>query len=504
LIDKRVSSQLSLRRRIGPKIGELLGIDRRALAFFRISFGLLLLADVLKRSIALQAHYTDAGVLPRWAATSLFTPHPLIFRVYLWSGEVWINAAFMGLAALMAISFIVGYRTRLVLLLYFVHLISIHIRNPIACHTGDAYLAVLAFWALFLPLGNYFSVDRLRRPSIKQLPQRYVSFGTAAILIQISVFYLMAAVHKHPAEIWQTGQAVSWFAKLSTYTTPIGELLREVPKVCEFATYFSIALEAFGPLLLFCPFFTSVFRMVIVALFVGFHAGIQLVVYIGIFELIAIVAVCVFLPNVVWDRLADWTPAWSRKAYAAARAPWLRLFTRQNYTAGDEPFRRSVLTECFAGFFLVIMLLNNVRTMNNTNPILPGGKTVNRYARRLNLKQRWVIFTYIDQSFTGWFIVEGELEDGSLVDVWNRKDFEGYQKPEGYAESFPNHNWRRVWSLLTRDETYKPVRLLLARYLFDDWNQREDRKLRRLSIQRVEPGPNGEVRTLTVFPLLGR
>src|SRR5690606_21397140 len=47
------------------------GIDLRALAAFRVGLGVLLLVDLVARSLHLVAHYTDAGVLPRAALAEL-------------------------------------------------------------------------------------------------------------------------------------------------------------------------------------------------------------------------------------------------------------------------------------------------------------------------------------------------------------------------------------------------------------------------------------------------
>ena len=44
---------------------EMLGFDLRSLALFRMGLAVIILADLIIRTGDLQAHYTDAGVLPR-------------------------------------------------------------------------------------------------------------------------------------------------------------------------------------------------------------------------------------------------------------------------------------------------------------------------------------------------------------------------------------------------------------------------------------------------------
>ena len=54
-------------RGIAARVGDVFAVDVRSLALFRVALGALLLADLVVRSFDFRAHYTDIGVLPRWA-----------------------------------------------------------------------------------------------------------------------------------------------------------------------------------------------------------------------------------------------------------------------------------------------------------------------------------------------------------------------------------------------------------------------------------------------------
>ena len=54
------------------QLRRLFGIDLRNLALFRIGLGAILLIDLAIRFQDLQAHYTDAGVLPRESASDYY------------------------------------------------------------------------------------------------------------------------------------------------------------------------------------------------------------------------------------------------------------------------------------------------------------------------------------------------------------------------------------------------------------------------------------------------
>ena len=39
---------------------------------------------------------------------------------------------------------------------------SLQARNPVVLHNGDVYARMMLFFAMFLPLGDQFSLDRIR------------------------------------------------------------------------------------------------------------------------------------------------------------------------------------------------------------------------------------------------------------------------------------------------------------------------------------------------------
>jgi hypothetical protein len=55
------------------RLKETLGVDLRSLALFRICLGSLILVDLVLRSVDLQAHYTDFGVLPRGVLWEMYS-----------------------------------------------------------------------------------------------------------------------------------------------------------------------------------------------------------------------------------------------------------------------------------------------------------------------------------------------------------------------------------------------------------------------------------------------
>ena len=111
------------------KLDDLFGIDLRALAVLRIGIGLLILVDLLIRSVDLEVHYTDMGIFPRAAALQFFSFQPGWWSFYLINGSTFFAAMLFLIAGLFAVALLLGYRTRLVTFVSWTFLSSLQVRN---------------------------------------------------------------------------------------------------------------------------------------------------------------------------------------------------------------------------------------------------------------------------------------------------------------------------------------------------------------------------------------
>ena len=133
-------------------------IDPRTLALFRICLGMAVASAYLSLLGDLRSFFTDFGVLP-WA--------PFISQIRpLWSVSVFLSnpaagmiTFFFFLAILFSLALAVGWKTRASAFLTWFFLSSLHARNPYLWHAGDQVLRCLAFWAMFLPLGEKYAWD---------------------------------------------------------------------------------------------------------------------------------------------------------------------------------------------------------------------------------------------------------------------------------------------------------------------------------------------------------
>ena len=287
-------------------IAQIFGIDPRSLALFRVAIALALLSSLWVCAGNVGAFYTDSGVLPRAAQIALYSDVPGLLSLHLLNGSAAAQWVLLAAAFGAALALLVGYRTRWATLISWVLLISLHNRNPMVLQGGDVLLRMMLFWSLFLPLHARASLDALARPARNRKAEYpdapWVSTGTLAALLQVCIMYWFTAALK-TGDAWRVdGSAVGYALSIDQMAKPLGRWLLGYPDLLRGLTFFTVALERFGPWLALLPFWRS--RTFMVALFCAFHIGMGLCLTLGIFTWIAPAAWLLFLPTGAWDSLA--------------------------------------------------------------------------------------------------------------------------------------------------------------------------------------------------------
>ncbi|MGF1481783.1 MAG: DCC1-like thiol-disulfide oxidoreductase family protein [Cyanophyceae cyanobacterium] len=287
------------------KLAAIFGLDRRSLAVFRIGLALIVIADLMTRLQALQAHYTDAGVLPGQVLERELL-RPGYWSLHLISGHFLIQALLFFFALLIALAMLVGYRTRLATIATWALTVSLQNRNPALIFALDDVLRAVLFWAMFLPLGACYSVDSALNSSAKPLAKRVVSGATAAFIVQLCFIYVWSAVYKTQSPIWwPDGDAVYYSLSFDQYVTEFGQFLLGFPlPFLRVLTFAALVFEILGPLLLFIPWRTSLFRCLAIVSFILLHIGFELCFSIGLLSYLSIVNWLALIPSPVWDQAA--------------------------------------------------------------------------------------------------------------------------------------------------------------------------------------------------------
>ena len=278
---------------------DLVGIDLRSLALFRVFLAMLIIIDLLVRLSDLQAHYTDWGVLPRsiaiansWAGS---------WSIHLMAGSKAGVGLLMGIHLFTAFFLLIGYKTRLMSILCCVLMMSLQTRNPMILSGADDTMRLLCIFGMFLPLGARFSIDRVLDPSPQELPELLSSVASIAILTQVSLLYLFTFLFKwHP--IWiEENTALYYMFHLDVFTNQFGQYLLQYPALLKTMTAFFVWCEFLCPLILWSPIFTTQTRFLAILLISSMQIGIAATMGIGVFPFISITALLLFIPSTFWN-----------------------------------------------------------------------------------------------------------------------------------------------------------------------------------------------------------
>ncbi|MBC8143010.1 MAG: HTTM domain-containing protein [Armatimonadetes bacterium] len=461
---------------------ELFGIDLRTVALFRIALALSLLADLFMRSVDIEAFYTDFGVAPRsvlpamWNRSALFSFHTLF------DSPLAVDLVFAINAVLLCL-LLVGWNSRAMAVVAWLFLISLQSRNPMVLQGGDILLRCLAFWAMFLPLGAYLSLDAKRRYAPRlpgddpARPVRAFSWGTIAILVQTACVYWFTALLKNDPSWWQNGYAIYLALNIDLLTTPIGRYLVNVPLVAYALTFITIWMEAFGAFFAFFPLRNGPVRTATVFVFWFFHlVALQSMMYLGPFPWTCALAWIPFLPSWFWDNLAIRLRHPRLSAWAQAYLP------KRGEPAKNEPARRPVqlslpiAADFVAAFYLLVILMWNFRTVNFGMIMRYFPITWNAVAEVPHVDQCWDMFSPTPMADDGWYVIDGTLRDGSHVDLMPYIAGSGepppvsWDKPKEVGKQFRDERWRKymlnMWAGFNR--SYRPY---LCAYVAKSYNR---------------------------------
>lgn len=453
----------SLRETLPARVG----IDTRGLAAVRIALGLLVLCDLALRLPDIAAFYTDAGVLPR---SLLAAAYPTISRLSLYtlSGSLAWALFLFGLTALAAVALVVGYRSRLAAFVLFVLLLSLHARNLLVANAGNWLLRRLLLWCAFLPLGRRWALDARR---VVDDRGRAVSVATLGVLVQVVVVYAVNAVLKLQGDLWVEGSAVQYIYRVDSLTVGLGNLVAGTP-LLSVGSHAWLALLVCSPLLVLAR---GRVRTALVAALAGGHLFMFATLRLGVFPLVSVASLLVFLPPSVWDRVERRTErVRARLRDRAAALP----------TPGDWPTVPHSATQALAAVALAFVLVWSLASVGFlTVPAAPVDPE----------ERRWDMFAPYPKTEDNWSVPVGTTTDGQRVDAFRGGEPQFVVDDSG--KTYPNVSWYLYLTSLPDAPTLRPG---FADYLCDRWDRHHDSQLTSVELihvtQEMYPEPSAPER----------
>jgi len=399
----------------------------------------------------LRAFYTDGGVLPRAALLQQFGwPH--LWSLHLFNGSLGYAYVMFGVAFICALAMLVGYRTQWATAASWLLLISLHSRNPLLLHGGDTLLRLALFWAIFLPLGTYWSWDSMHSFAKTPIPARPIP--SVAFAIQMVCVYGFAFLWKTGPE-WHDGTALQYALSIEQISTPFGQWLRTFPELLHSLTRITLWLEIVIPILIFFPVWNRYTRTAAVLLMLTLQLGFGFALRVGHFPWVAGAAALALLPGWFWER--------------------------REIAVDDPKEKLRQLSDIIVVALLIVVVAWNAATVRWIP--FPQGLTAIPVALRLD--QQWDMFAPSPREPDGWYVIRGEIWDQSPVAAWRDSIFSDlpWQKPSSHDMNaqYPSERWAVYMLDLHKPENHAELPFF-ARYICQRWNEKEPKKLHSLEV----------------------
>lgn len=428
-------------------------LDLRALGLMRIGTGIVLLVDLLIRSFSLRAHYSDEGVLTV-SVLKQYNWNPYYFSFHAISGEVWFEALLFVLNAACVVMLIAGYRSRLFTFICWAFLVSLQNRNPFILQGGDDLLRMLLFWGIFLPWGSAYAV---RQPA--RATNAAVSFANAGYLLLIASVYFFSAMLKTSPEWHEEGSAVYYALSLDQMRLPLGTLVYRFPWLMTFLTHLVYWIEVIAPLLLLLPLRNKWCRVAGIAAITLLQLGIMSCLYVGLFYIIALVALTGLLPSPVMDAL--------ERRFFGSGASLVKEEEEETRSSPLASFvRLNVNLYCIVlALYCLIMNLSQVSWFKYELQY-----SLLNVSHLLRLEQSWGMFSPAVLKDDGWYVYDGYTADGRHIDLSNGATVD-FSKPANVVTTYESDRWRKFGENYVFNNN-NHMRPYFCRYLIRSWNEK--------------------------------
>lgn len=401
-------------------------IDTRALALLRIGLGTLLITDIILRSRNLSRYYTDNGVVPYTITQQYAGSFPTAdLPIWAITSNDWLTIAIFITAALTGAVLITGYKTRITTITAFLLISAIDARNPFVLSYADLLFHLLFMWAIFLPLGERWSLDALR----SQTPPRDViaTPWSALILAQMVFMYLSNAYHKlQPDWYWSPNVSPVLFT-LDHVTFTQAAVIESFTLPLQIATYAWLTLMVTSPLLFFLRGHP---RALFASLFITAHTGMAVTLRIGAFPYIAILGLLLFIPHTSWNTITATLP----KSYRTRTVTYCtETGTRINrFTAQFEPSRNTqqalvttaklTLAVIITAAIAWVLIIGAVNTTTTTDTSQTATEHITTTMHAFGVHQpEWKFYTANPPYNDTYYVFAATTQTGHDRDVYNNR-----------------------------------------------------------------------------------
>lgn len=432
-------------------------LDLRSLALARVLLGILLLFDLGTRLSMVTEHYGSQSTLP---LTLLSSTRNLSgqFSIFFLNDSLNVTLFLFGVGIVLVILFLIGLKTRVVTILLWLFIVSLHNRNPLVLQGGDIVLRMMLFWGIFLPWGKLCSLDwylmKKRNPESSNLPSySYFSVGSFAFISQLIFIYFFTALLKSGTQWFPDGTAIYYSLSIDQFLKPFGALLFQAKPLLKPLTLLVWVLELLGWSFYFSPVWQNRLKIVTVVAFVALHFGIGFSMAIGLFPWLMCVYWLALLPGSFWKHLDKYIYKIDERLFRSAKPG--KSTHKVNYIKSAWEIVKPLRQASYSVFLLIVWIVVLLWNISTVNPNLSVPEPVSQAVRFIRVDQVWDMFAPYPLIGDGWYIVVGTYEDGSRRDLFQHNEEVSWSKPEWVYKTYKNQRDRKY--MMNLSSTYNAI-----------------------------------------------
>lgn len=267
--------------------------DLSMCGLIRIGYSLLLLINVLVLAPDLTRWFGEQGYLPFAVSRAVVDPDTITLFAWLPRTDIVLWSCYSVLL-FQIVALLVGWFARFQALSIFIWLTSFQHRDILIWDGEDWVFRLLAFYLIFLPIGDYYSLRRRNRKNPTQpgsTPKPV--WPLRLIQIQITVIYISCVWEKLNGSEWLDGIAVYYISRLddSFGRFPVPGFLFQSLAVIKCMTWSVLVIEFLIPIGLW---FKETRRAALL-LAVGFHLATDYTMNLFLFHPIMLVGLLAFV-----------------------------------------------------------------------------------------------------------------------------------------------------------------------------------------------------------------
>lgn len=216
------------------------------------------------------------------------------------------------IAILLAVAFVLGWRTRIITPLFFIFYTAINAQNTSIADGGNYFIRIMLIYMIFADISRRWSLDAKRRTARgARVANKETQIGTVfhnlalcLIVAQLCIVYFEAGMYKVQGRLWQEGTAMYYPISSEAYgVLPwLSELLTTNTWMVVLLTYFTVIVQIAFPFLLF----NRITRRIALLAILGMHLGIAIVMGLPFFSGIMASADAVLVSATTWVTIVTW------------------------------------------------------------------------------------------------------------------------------------------------------------------------------------------------------